>query len=81
MTVLLGAQTGGIRARFENMAKAEADEAERQAAEEKERRRKREAVERQRMEEVQAVRGPGLCALMVVTRRLRVGFLLAHTAG
>ena len=24
---------------------------------------------------------PGLCALMVVTRRLRVGLLLAHTAG
>lgn len=54
MTVSLGAQTGGIRARFENMAKEGAEDAERQAAEEKERRRKREAVERQRMDEVQA---------------------------
>ena len=42
-----GAQTGGIRAQFENLARAGTEDAERQAAEEKERRRKREAVERQ----------------------------------
>ena len=48
---LPGAQTGGIRARFENLARTESEDAERQAAEEKERRKKREAAERQRMEE------------------------------
>ena len=48
---LPGAQTGGIRARFENLARTESEDAERQAAEEKERRRKREAAERERMEE------------------------------
>lgn len=49
-----GAQTGGIRARFENLARAESEDAERQAAEEKERRKKREAAERQAAERERA---------------------------
>ena len=50
------AQTGNLRSRFENMAKAEAEDNERRAAAEKERRKQREEAERRRQEERVCVR-------------------------
>ena len=72
-----GAQTGGIRAQFENLARAGTEDAERQAAEEKERRRKREAVERQMEKEKVWMAGVWASSLLEATHVVGSGFYSA----